>query len=74
MQSLAKQSPTLKLNIPEILLTASVIPGAGDPDPPAGRPLPADPDGPQQVGVPGGLHRVPDLPGHRALHPGEAQL
>ena len=48
-------------------------PGASDPDPPAGRPLPADPDGPQQVGVPGGLHRVPDLPRHRPLLPGEAQ-
>ena len=50
----------------------SIISGAGDPDPAAGRPLPAHPDRPQQVGVPGGLHRVPDHPGYRALIPGTA--
>ena len=44
--------------------------GAGYPDPAAGGPLPPHPHRPQQVRVPGGLHRVPDHPGHRALLPG----
>ena len=52
------------------LILCCLVSGLGDPDSAAGRPVPTDPDGPQQVGVPGGLHRVPDLPGHRVIQSG----
>ena len=46
--------------------------GPGYPNPAAGGTLPPHPHRPQQVRVPGGLHRVPDHPGHRALLAGIA--